>query len=113
MQPVPSQTLLNGVQKSWAQKKPPARKLRMGVSVTFLTLSHHTADRPAFFYRAFLSRQQRSAKESAEPSSARRWMIFTYFRTGPVNRNDLTTMLFGCTPTGIMVSREYSVGSSL
>ena len=33
--------------------------------------------------------------------------------TGLASRNDLTTMLLGCTPTGIIVSREYSVGSSL
>src|SRR5215468_2681978 len=35
-----------------------------------------------------------------------------YFRIGPVSKNDFTTILFGCWPTGIIVSREYSVGSS-
>src|SRR5882762_2223161 len=56
---------LVGCKKVGCKKKSPARKLRMGVSVTFLTLSHHTADRPAF-----LSRQPRSAQECAGPSSA-------------------------------------------
>ena len=30
----------------------------------------------------------------------------------PAATNAFTTILFGCTPTGIMVSREYSLGSS-
>jgi hypothetical protein len=32
---------------------------------------------------------------------------------GPVLINAFTTIPFGCTPTGIMVNSEYSVGSSL
>src|SRR5437667_12424266 len=34
-------------------------------------------------------------------------------RAGFVERNDFTTMLFGCTPAGIIVSSPYSPGSSL
>ena len=35
-----------------------------------------------------------------------------YFWGGLASTNDFTTILFGCTPAGIMVSREYSLGSS-
>ena len=35
----------------------------------------------------------------------------SYF-AGFVSKNDFTTMLLGCKPTGIMVSREYSPGSN-
>jgi len=36
-----------------------------------------------------------------------------YFLPGLLIMNALTTIAFGCTPTGIMVRSEYSVGSSL
>jgi hypothetical protein len=36
-----------------------------------------------------------------------------YFLTAPPTINDFTTIPLGCMPTGIIVSSEYSVGSSL
>ena len=35
-------------------------------------------------------------------------LLKSYYGAGFASTNDFTTMLLGCTPTGIMVSREYS-----
>ncbi len=41
------------------------------------------------------------------------WPLLKFYGAGLASTNDFTTILFGCTPTGIIVSREYSLGSSL
>ena len=48
-----------------------------------------------------------------KPSHARRRRIFAEMSAYLVAIKVFTTMAFGCTPTGINVSREYSLGSSL
>src|ERR1700741_333975 len=100
-----------------AQKKSPARKLRTGVviSKTQFTQSSQGVSRLRFlsdFHGVFLCSQQSSCVLSgfATPHGQ---LESAYFRTGPFSMNAFTTILFGCTPTGIMVSREYSLGSSL
>jgi len=74
------------------QKKSPARKLRTGVMFSKLQFKLPRPKCPLILICSLFA---------------------TYFTAAPVIMNDFTTILFGWTPTGIIVSREYSLGSSL
>src|SRR6266550_1034214 len=97
--------------RSFGQKKSPARKLRTGVSVSASpSLSHHSL--PVHSFRALTSECLAYNADIKPRNKLANNQQPHYFLAGPVNRNDFTTMLLGCWPTGIMVSREYSLGSS-
>jgi len=76
------------------------------------------AELKAALDNSVLSRQRsRTFCHSEEPKGSEEPAILCprrapYFVFGPVTMNALTVIPFGCKPTGIMVSNEYSVGSS-
>ena len=94
------------------QKKSPARKLRTGVVFSKVKITRLSSPCKESLNGKAFNRKGREASQSGLSSLSLRFRLWIYFRAVPPTRNALTTMFRGCTPTGIMVKSEYSLGSS-